>query len=331
MQSERYVGVDVSKDRLDVAVGSDGEQWQVSNDSAGHSELVERLSGVNPALIVLEASGGYEAVVAGVLWDAGHPVAVVNPRQVRDFARGIGKQAKTDRIDARVLAKFGETVPIAVRAPLDAEARELQTMVVRRRQLVEMLTMEKNRRPLVLAGRARKSLDNHIEWLEEAVRRASDDIDKAVRGSPLWREKEDLLRSVKGIGPVSARTILVELPELGRLNRKQIAALVGVAPFNRDSGRFKGQRTIAGGRSHVRTVLYMAAVTAARHNPLIRPLYQRLIAAGKKKKVAIVACIRKLLTILTAMVRDKAHFCAAPHPGPCPTAAAAGRGERISL
>jgi transposase len=330
MQRQSYVGIDVSKDRLDVAIGSEGELWQVSNDAAGHSDLLERLGGVKPALIILEASGGYEAVCAGVLWDAGYPVAVVNPRQVRDFARGMGKLAKTDQIDARVLAMFGEKVPIEVRAPLDAEARELQTMVVRRRQLVEMLTMEKNRRPLVPTGRARKSLDKHIAWLEEAVRRASDDIDQSVRQSPLWREKEDLLRSFKGIGPVSARTILVELPELGRLDRKKIAALVGVAPFNNDSGRFKGQRTIAGGRSHVRTVLYMAAVTAARHNPLIRPLYQRLIAAGKKKKVAIVACIRKLLTILTAMVRDGAHFSVAPHPSPLPTAAAAGRGGKIS-
>lgn len=330
MQNQRHVGIDVSKDRLDVAVGSEGELWQVSNDAAGHSALVERLSGVNPALIVLEASGGYEAVVAGVLWDGGFPVAVVNPRQVRDFARGMGKLAKTDRIDAQVLAMFGEKVPIEVRAPLDAEARELQTMVTRRRQLVEMLTMEQNRRRLVTAGRARKSLDKHIAWLEEAVRRASDDIDQAVRQSPLWREKEDLLRSFKGIGPVNARTLLVELPELGRLNRKQIAALVGVAPFNRDSGTLKGQRTIAGGRSQVRTVLYMAAVTAARCNPVIRPLYQRLIAAGKTKKVALVACIRKLLTILTAMVRDNAYFNAAPHPNPLPTAAAAGRGGKIS-
>jgi transposase len=330
MQRQSYVGIDVSKGGLDVAIGSEGELWHVSNDAAGHSDLLKRLGEVKPALIVLEASGGYEAVCAGVLWDAGYPVAVVNPRQVRDFARGMGKLAKTDQIDARVLAMFGEKVPIEVRAPLDAEARELQTMVVRRRQLVEMLTMEKNRRPLVPTGRARKSLDKHIAWLEEAVRRASDDIDQSVRQSPLWREKEDLLRSFKGIGPVSARTILVELPELGRLDRKKIAALVGVAPFNNDSGRFKGQRTIAGGRSHVRTVLYMAAVTAARHNPLIRPLYQRLIAAGKKKKVAIVACIRKLLTILTAMVRDGAHFSVAPHPNPLPTAAAAGRGGKIS-
>ena len=181
-------------------------------------------------------------------------------------------------------------------------------MVLRRRQLVEMLTMEKNRRGLVAAGRARKSLDKHIAWLEEAVRRANDDIDQTVRKSPLWREQEDLLRSFKGIGPVSARTILVELPELGRLNRKKIAALVGVAPFNRDSGNFRGKRMIAGGRSHVRTVLYMAAVTAARSNPVIRALYQRLLAAGKAKKVALIACLRKLLTILSAMMRDNVRF-----------------------
>jgi transposase len=330
MQSQTFVGIDVSKDRLDIAIGSEGELWQVTNDSAGHSELVEKLSGVKPALIVLEASGGYEAVVAGVLWEAGHPVAVVNPRQVRDFARGQGKLAKTDQIDARMLAMFGEKVPIEVRAPLDPEARELQTLVLRRRQLIEMLTMEKNRRRLIPTGRARRNLDKHIAWLEEAIRRASDDIDQAVRQSPMWREKEDLFRSVKGIGPVNARTLVAELPELGRLNRKKIAALVGVAPFNRDSGKFKGKRAIAGGRSHVRTVLYMAAVTAARCNPLIRPLYQRLIAAGKPKKVAIVACIRKLLTILTAMVRDGVYFSAAPHPNPLPAAAAAGRGGKIS-
>jgi transposase len=327
MVSQTCIGIDVSKDKLDVAVGSEGEVWQVTNNESGHAELLKRLGGVKPAIIVLEASGGYEAVVAGVLWDAGHPVAVVNPRQVRDFARGMGKLAKTDRIDARVLALFGETVPVQMRAPVDAEARELQTMVLRRRQLVEMLTMEKNRRGLVRTGRARKSLDRHIEWLEEAVRRASDDIDQAVRNSPMWREKEDLLRSVKGIGPVSARTLLAELPELGRLNRKKIAALVGVAPFNRDSGEFRGKRAIAGGRSQVRTVLYMAAVTAARCNPLIRPLYERLVARGKEKKVAIVACIRKLLTILTAMVRDQRRFSVrTPHPGPNPTAAVAGRG-----
>lgn len=310
MSNETCIGIDVSKEKLDVAVGSSGEVWQVTNDEAGHRELRARLAEAGPRLVVLEASGGYEAIVAGTLWEAGFQAAVVNPRQVRDFARGMGKLAKTDQIDARVLALFGEKVPLEVRAPVDAEAKELRGMVLRRRQLVEMLTMEKNRRGLVAAGRARKSLDKHIGWLEEAVRRASDDIDQTVRKSPLWREQEDLLRSFKGIGPVNARTILVELPELGMLNRKKIAALVGVAPFNRDSGKFRGKRMIAGGRSHVRTVLYMAAVTAARWNPVIRALYQRLLAAGKAKKVALIACLRKILTILSAMMRDKARFAA---------------------
>lgn len=308
MSNETCVGIDVSKERLDVAVGSSGEVWQVTNDEAGHSELRARLATASPRLVVLEASGGYEAMVAGALWEAGFQVAVVNPRQVRDFARGMGKLAKTDRIDARVLALFGEKVPLEVRAPIDGEAKELQAMVLRRRQLVEMLTMEKNRRGLVPVGRARKSLDKHIAWLEEAVRRASDDIDQTVRKSPLWREQEDLLRSFKGIGPVSARTILVELPELGTLTRRKIAALVGVAPFNRDSGKFRGKRMIAGGRSHVRTVLYMAAVTAARSNPVIRAMYQRLLAAGKAKKVALIACLRKILTILSAMMRNNTRF-----------------------
>jgi len=312
LSNETCVGIDVSKEKLDVAIGSSGEVWPVTNDEAGHAELRARLAAASARLVVLEASGGYEAIVAGTLWDAGFQVAVVNPRQVRDFARGMGKLAKTDQIDARVLALFGEKVPLEVRAPVDAEAKELQGMVLRRRQLVEMLTMERNRRGLVAAGRARKSLDKHIAWLEEAVRRATDDIDQTVRKSPLWREQEDLLRSFKGIGPVSARTILVELPELGKLNRRKIAALVGVAPFNRDSGKFRGKRMIAGGRSQVRTVLYMAAVTAARSNPVIRSMYQRLLAAGKAKKVALIACLRKLLSILSAMVRDNARF--APRP-----------------
>jgi transposase len=308
MSAQIFVGIDVSKDKLDVAVGSEGDLFQVTNDDSGHAELLAKLREVKPALVVLEASGGYETIVAGALWNGGLNVAVVNPRQVRDFAKGMGKLAKTDAIDARVLALFGEKVPIEVRAPLDEQARELQAMVLRRRQLIEMLTMEKNRRALVPGGQARKSLDKHIAWLEEAIRRASTDIDQAVRQSPIWRETEDLFRSVKGIGGVTARTLLAELPELGKLNRKKIAALVGVAPFNRDSGVFKGKRTIQGGRAHVRTVLYMAALTAARCNPVIRPLYQRLIARGKEKKVALVACIRKLLTILTAMMRDRARF-----------------------
>src|SRR4051812_10728320 len=214
--SQTYVGIDVSKDKLDVAVGSGGELFQVTNDDDGHVELLKRLRDVKPALVVLEASGGYEAVAAGVLWNGGLSVAVVNPRQVRDFAKGMGKLAKTDAIDARVLALFGEKVPIEVRAPLDDQARELQAMVLRRRQLIEMLTMERNRRALISAGRPRKSLDKHIGWLEEAIRRAGSDIDQAVRQSPMWRETEDLFRSVKGIGGVTARTLSANVSETAR-------------------------------------------------------------------------------------------------------------------
>jgi transposase len=308
MNDKVVVGIDVAKDKLDVAVGSGGEVWQVSNDEVGHKALVAKLAKASASLVIMEASGGYEAMVAASLWEASIPVAVVSPKQVRDFIKGMGKKAKTDAIDARMLAMFGEKVPVEVRAPLDEEARQLQWLVLRRRQLIEMLQMEKNRRGLLPAGPARKNVDKHIAWLEEAIRRAGKDVDQAIRESPLWREKEDLLRSIKGIGKVSARTLVAELPELGRLNRKKIAALVGVAPFNQDSGVFQGQRRIEGGRAHVRTVLYMAALTAARCNPAIRPLYQRLLAQGKKKKVAIVACIRKLLTILTAMVRDGRRF-----------------------
>jgi transposase len=312
-QRGTYVGIDVAKDKLDVAVGGEGEEWQVTNDEDGHAELRSRLAEVKPALIVMEASGGYEALAAGVLWEAGLQVAVVNPAQVRDFARGMGKRAKTDRIDARLLAVFAETVRPAVHEPADEQAQELKALVLRRRQLLEMLTMEKNRRRLVPEGAARKSLDKHIAWLEEALRRADHDIDQAVRGSPLWREKEELLRSAKGIGPVNARSLLVELPELGQLDRGKIAALVGVAPFDFESGNFKGKKIIQGGRMPVRNALYMAALSAARWNPSIRPFYERLLARGKVKKVALVACMRKLLVILNAMVRDKARF-GAPAP-----------------
>jgi transposase len=308
MENARFVGVDVSKEFLDVAAGTDGNEWRVENNEVGHAALVTRLREVAPTLVVMEASGGYEALVAARLWEGGLPVVVVNPRQVRDFARALGILAKTDRIDARVLVAFGEKVRPPIREPLDDQARELQTLVVRRRQLIEMLTMEKNRRGLLASGRARKSVDKHIAWLEEALRRADKDLDEAVRGSPLWREEEDLLRSFPGIGPVSARVLIAELPELGRLNRREIAALVGVAPFNRDSGKMKGRRAIRGGRGEIRAVLFMATLTAIRRNPVIRQLYTRLVAGGKHKKVALVACMRKLLTILTAMARDRVRF-----------------------
>jgi transposase len=303
--ANQYVGIDVAKAMLDVAIGSDGELVQVENNEGGIARLLERLGEVAPTLVVLEATGGYESVVAGAIAGRGIAVAVVNPRQVRDFAKATGVLAKTDRIDARVLARFAEAVRPEPRPLPTAEANELEEYLSRRRQLVDMLTMEKNRQSIATTERMKKSLRKHVEWLEEALRRANDDIDKTIRNSPAWREQEDLLRSVPGIGPVSARTMLAELPELGQLNRKKIAALVGVAPLNRDSGTLQGSRTCWGGRASVRQVLYMAAVSAVRCNPIIRRTYLALRARGKKHKVALVACMRKLLSILTAMVRDQ--------------------------
>lgn len=303
-----YVGIDVSKATLDVAFGADGELVQMTNDEAGIGELVARLAKAAPELVVLEATGGYESLVAAAMAGKNIPVAVVNPRQVRDFAKATGVLAKTDRIDARVLARFAEAVRPEPRPLPTPEARELEEFLNRRRQIVDMLTMEKNRLAIAATAQMKKSLAKHIAWLEEALRRANDDIDKAVRASPAWREHEDLLRSVPGIGPVSARTLLAELPELGTLNRKQIAALVGVAPLNRDSGTMRGTRSCWGGRAVIRQVLYMATLAAVRRNPRIKDVYAALRARGKKHKVALVACMRKLLTILTAMVREKRHW-----------------------
>ena len=300
-----YVGIDVAKATLDVAIGSDGELVQVENREAGIAQLVKRLGEAAPALVVLEATGGYESLVAAAVAGREIAVAVVNPRQVRDFAKATGVLAKTDRIDARVLARFAEAVRPEPRPLPTAEAKELEEFLGRRRQIVDMLTMEKNRLSIASTERMKKSLKKHIAWLEEALRRANDDIDTAVRNSPAWREQEDLLRSFPGIGPVSARTVLGELPELGALNRKKIAALVGVAPLNRDSGTLHGARTCWGGRANVRQVLYMATISAVRCNPVIRRVYLALRARGKKHKVALVACMRKVLTILTAMVRDR--------------------------
>jgi transposase len=300
-----YVGIDVAKATLDVAIGSDGAAVQVENSEGGIARLIERLLESAPTLVVLEATGGYESLVAGALAAQGIAVAVVNPRQVRDFAKATGVLAKTDRIDARVLARFAEAVRPEPRPLPTEEAKELEEFLSRRRQIVDMLTMEKNRLSIAATERAKNSLTKHITWLEEALRRANDDIDTAVRNSPTWREREDLLRSVPGIGPVSARTMLAELPELGTLSRKKIAALVGVAPLNRDSGTIRGARICWGGRASVRQVLYMAATSAVRCNPVIRSTYLALRARGKKHKVALVACMRKLLTILTAMVRDQ--------------------------
>jgi transposase len=309
-----FVGIDVSKHQLDVAVRPRGETWTVAHDEAGLGALVARLRALAPTLIVLEATGGWEVALAGALAAATLPVAVVNPRQVRDFARSTGTLAKTDRLDAQMLAQFAEAVRPEPRPLPDAQAQELTALLQRRRQLVEMLTAEKNRLPLT-SRRIRPQLQTHIEWLHKQLAQFDEDLRQLIRSSPLWREKDDLLRSAPGVGPVLATTLLAALPELGQLTRQQIAALVGVAPLNRDSGTLRGRRTVWGGRAQVRAVLYMSTVVAVRHNPVLIAFYQRLRAAGKAPKLALTACMRKLLTILNAMLKHHSRWaplCAQP-------------------
>lgn len=301
VEPERFVGIDVSKAQLDVAVQPDGSQWTVANDAAGIQTLGEQLQAVAPALVVLEASGGWEVAAAGELAARGVAVVVINPRQGRAFAQALGRVEKTDRLDAVVLAQFAAQVRPTPRPLADAAQRALDALVVRRRQVVEMLVAEKNRLPLSPPA-IRRSLTRHIAWLEKQLAEVDRDLGQSIRQSPIWRAHEELLRSVPGVGRVCAATVLAELPELGRLNRKQIAKLVGVAPLARESGTWRGRRVVWGGRAAVRAVLYMAALTAQRVNPVIRAFYQRLRAAGKPPKVALVACMRKLLTILNAML-----------------------------
>jgi transposase len=260
---------------------------------------------LQPKLVVLEATGGLQVRVAAALAAKGLPVAVVNPRQVRDFARATGRLAKTDPLDAEAVARFGEAVQPEPRPLPDAETEQLAGLIARRRQIVEMMTAEKNRRHQITRSDLKADLDAHLEWLGKALNRIDEDLDKAVRSSPIWRAREELLKSVPGIGDVASRTLLAELPELGRLTRRQIAALVGLAPFNRDSGTMRGRRTIWGGRAALRATLYMATLAAIRHNPAIKAFNTRLRAAGKPAKVAITACMRKLLVTLNAMVRDR--------------------------
>jgi len=299
-----YIGIDVAQDWLDVALQPGGEAWRATNDEPGIAGLVDRLQALQPTAVILEATGGIELPVTGALLAAGLPAAVVNPRQVRDFARATGRLAKTDAIDAQVLARFGEAVRPELRPLPDEATQELAALVARRRQLIEMLTAEKNR--LRLARRAvRRDIEQHIRWLKRRLSDLDGDLAQQVRSSPRWREQDDLLRSAPGIGPVSSVTLLAQLPELGRLNRKEIAALVGVAPLNRDSGTLRGRRRVWGGRAHVRAALYMATLVGTRRNPVLKPFYERLLAAGKPKKVALTACMRKLLTILNAMVRTE--------------------------
>ena len=309
-----FVGIDVSKARLDVAVGPAGELLSVDNDAHGIAELAGRLQTLGPELIVLEASGGLETVLVGELAAAGLPLAVVNPRQVRDFARATGQLAKTDALDARALALFAERIKPPVRELPDEQTRQLRALVTRRRELVEMLTAERNRLGSVPAVLHRE-IRAHIRWLEARLKERNRDLDQMLRGSPLWREREHLLSSVPGVGPVLCATLIAGLPELGRLNRHEIAALAGVAPLNRDSGQLRGRRMVWGGRAQVRATLYMATLSGVRFNPALRSLYCRLRAAGKPAKVALVAAMRKLITILNALLKHRTHWSAScPSP-----------------
>jgi transposase len=300
-----FVGIDVAKNRLDVHLRPSGEALAVGRDAAGLSTLVERLAELAPSLVVLEATGGFEVTVAAALTAAQLPLAVVNPRQIRDFARAIGRLAKTDRLDAEAIARFAEAVRPEPRPIPDEAARALGELVARRRQLVEMIGSESQRRRQLRDPRLVRRLDAHLAWLQKELSAIETDLDHAVRGSAAWRATEDLLASVPGIGKTSARTLIAELPELGALDRRKIASLVGVAPVNRDSGTFRGRRMVLGGRASVRKALYMPTLTAIRRNPAIRALYERLIARGKPAKVAITAAMRKLLTILNAILKSQ--------------------------
>jgi transposase len=302
--SEVNIGVDVSKLSLDVGVRPTGEQKRFSNDEAGIEALVAFCRGLAPMRVLLEATGGYEMKLLAALVAAKLPGLSVNPRQVRNFARANNRHAKTDGIDADVLAHFAEAIKPALREVPDEQTRELAELVQRRRQLIDMRTAEKNRLEHA-TPKVRQGIAKHIAWLDKRIADVDDETKKRVRSSPAWREKEELLKTTMGVGDTTALTLVAMVPELGRLKGKQIASLVGVAPFNRDSGLMKGRRTIYGGRAPVRTVLYMATLTAVRSNPAIKAFYERLIAKGKPSKVALVACMRKLLITLNAMCRDR--------------------------
>ena len=301
-ETSTYVGIDVSKHWLDVGIRPAGRAERLANDEAGIEAVVVQLGAVAPERIVLEASGGLELPLVAALAAAALPVVVVNPRQVRDFARATGRLAKTDALDAQVLAHFAEAVRPELRPLPDAETQALRDLVARRRQLVAMLVAERQRRRAARAA-VRPGIEAHIAWLQQARAQLDDQLQTSVQLSPHWRAQDQLLRSVPGVGPQLARTLLAQLPELGQLDRRRIAALVGVAPYNRDSGQWRGQRRIWGGRASVRAALYMSALVASRHNPVIRDFYQRLLARGKPKKSALTACMRKLLVILNAILK----------------------------
>lgn len=302
--SPLFVGIDVAKATLDVALRPSEQTWQVIYDEAHVEALVEQLTEWSPTLIVIEATGGLERPLVAALAAAQLPVVVINPRLARDFAKATGRLAKTDRIDAQVLAHYGEAIRPSLRPLPDADTEQLRAIVARRRQLLDMMSAEQSRLSSAPA-RICDSIAYHLTWLQQQVASLDDDLDRMLQASPLWCERDAILQSTPGVGPVLSRTLMAHLPELGELNRKEIAALVGVAPFNRDSGTWRGRRTIWGGRATVRAVLYMSTLVATRFNPVIREFYERLLAAGKEKKVALTACMRKLLTILNAMVKNQ--------------------------
>jgi transposase len=303
MGNKNYIGIDMAKDSMEVKVHEGQDSCNYANDENGIAELVTQMESLSPTLIVVEATGGYENAVAAELQSNGFPVAVVNPRHIRDFARSVGILAKTDKIDARVIARYAATVQPTPRMLPEAETQALGALIMRRRQVVAMLTSEKNRLQQA-APAVKKHIQLHISWLEQELDDINKELKKMVKDNPEWKEKNDIMQSVPGVGPNLAITLLADFPELGSLNRKQTAALSGVAPFNRDSGTMRGKRTIWGGRDVVRTATYMSAFVAIRFNPLLKTFFERLIAAGKFRKVAMVACMRKLLCILNAMLKN---------------------------
>lgn len=304
MTQEIFVGIDVSKDALDVACSRELSARRFENNDAGLEQLCEYLRGFTVALVVMEATGGYQRLALGTLSNAGYPTVAINPRQAREFARAMGKLEKTDQVDARVLMLFAERIRPATRPMVDETTRMFDELVTRRRQIVEMLVAEKCRQKQAQSAHLRKDIKDHITWLEKRLNRTDDELEQQVEQSSAWNAKVELLEAIPGVGRVTVLTLLSAVPELGTLNRKQIAKLVGLAPLARDSGKHRGRRIIWGGRSDARAVLYMAAMVAARHNPQIKTFYTRLLAAGKAKKVALIASMRKLLTILNAMLRD---------------------------
>ena len=303
-QESTYVGIDVAKAPVDVAVRPTGQRWVVSYDETGVGELVSQLENLGPALVLLETSGGLELPLVAALAAAALPVVVINPRQVRDFARATGTLAKTDALDAAVLAHFANAVRPSVRPLRDAATQVLNSLVARRHQVMTMLVSEKNRLSSATVA-VHPRIEAHIAWLEGELDDLDEGLRQTLRRSPVWREKDDLLRTVPGVGEQISLTLLAYLPELGTMDRRQVAALVGVAPYNRDSGTLRGKRTVWGGRARVRAALYMGALVASRYNPVIRDFYQRLLAAGKPKKLALTACMRKLLVILNSMLKHR--------------------------